>query len=60
MMGEGWGEGEIPVLTELLAEVTPIPRFAGTSPVKGEEFAYPYQPVKGEGAESLGKGFHAL
>ena len=33
-----------PALTKLLAGNTPIPRFAGTSPIKGEEFAYPYQP----------------
>ena len=47
--GGRWDGGEIPALTKLLAGVTPIPRFAGTSPVKGEEFAYPCQPIGGGG-----------
>ena len=38
-MGEGWDGGESPALTKLLRRDTPIPRFAGTSPIKGEEIA---------------------
>ena len=44
LTGEGWDGGEIPALVKLLAGVTPIPRYAGTSPMKGEGFfAHPHQ-----------------
>ena len=47
--GEGWDGGEIPALTKLLAGVTPIPRFAGTSPSRGKSLLTLASPLAGEG-----------